>query len=48
VVDPDGRVDHGAEPTLCGRCHADAPADHLFGTAQDPPRPAPSGSPPAE
>jgi hypothetical protein len=40
VVAPDGTVeDRGALP-LCARCHADAPADSLFGV----PRPSPESA----
>lgn len=33
VVEPSGVIRHQAHATLCARCHAEAPNDHLFGVA---------------
>jgi hypothetical protein len=34
VVSPLGVVEQRGKPALCVRCHAEAPADHLFGRAR--------------
>lgn len=34
VVTPDGQVEARGRLPLCGRCHADAPHDHLFGAGR--------------
>jgi hypothetical protein len=31
IVTPDGHVEDRGQLTLCARCHAEAPHDHLFG-----------------
>jgi hypothetical protein len=34
VVTADGRIEERGRLPLCGRCHADAPHDHLFGAGR--------------
>jgi hypothetical protein len=34
VVDAAGHLEQRGRLPLCGRCHADAPHDHLFGTGR--------------
>jgi hypothetical protein len=36
VLDADGVVDTDGDRSLCERCHAEAPADHLFGLPRFP------------
>ena len=34
LIDPAGHVEQRGRLSLCARCHADAPHDHLFGTGR--------------
>jgi hypothetical protein len=34
VVSPDGTIEERGRIPLCGRCHAEAPHDHLFGAGR--------------